>query len=39
MITEDVSKITAKDTEKLNLIRSLAEERLDFDAVDELFAQ
>ncbi|WP_224959254.1 phosphotransacetylase family protein [Geomonas subterranea] len=39
LITEDVSKLTAKDTEKLNLIRSLAEERLDFDAIDALFAQ
>ncbi|QWV97360.1 AAA family ATPase [Geomonas nitrogeniifigens] len=39
IITEDVSKLTAKDTEKLDLIRSLAEERLDFDAIDELFAQ
>ncbi|MBJ6798722.1 phosphotransacetylase family protein [Geomonas propionica] len=39
LITEDVSKLTAKDTEKLALIRSLADERLDFDAIDEHFAQ
>lgn len=38
MITEDVSKLTAKDKEKLALIRSLAEERLDFDAIDAHFA-
>jgi uncharacterized protein len=37
LITEDVSKITAEDTEKLNLVRSLAEERLDFDALEALF--
>jgi uncharacterized protein len=37
MITEDVSKITAEDTEKLDLVRTLAEERLDFDALDALF--
>ncbi|HEY5512937.1 MAG TPA: AAA family ATPase [Geomonas sp.] len=39
IITEDVSKITSEDTEKLNLVRSLAEERLDFDALDALFVQ
>jgi len=39
IITEDVSKITAEDTEKLDLIRSLAEERLDFDALVGLFDQ
>lgn len=38
IITEDVSKITAEDTEKLNLVRSLAEERLDFDGLDALFS-
>ena len=38
IITEDVSKITAEDTEKLSLIRTLAEQRLDFDAIDDLFA-
>jgi BioD-like phosphotransacetylase family protein len=37
MITEDVSKITADDTEKLGLIRSLAETHIDFDLLDELF--
>jgi len=37
IITEDVSKITAEDTEKLDLVRSLAEERLDFDALDAVF--
>ncbi len=38
LITEDVSKITSDDTEKLELLRSLAEKRLDFDALDALFA-
>ena len=38
IITEDVSKITAEDTEKLELIRSLANDRLDFDAIDALFS-
>ena len=38
IITEDVSKITAEDAEKLNLIRSMADESLDFDAIDTLFA-
>lgn len=37
IITEDVSKITAEDTHKLDLVRSLAEERLDFDALERLF--
>ncbi|HXE96845.1 MAG TPA: hypothetical protein VN642_10590, partial [Dongiaceae bacterium] len=37
LITEDVSKITAADTEKLGLIRSLAESYLNFDLLDELF--
>lgn len=36
-IDRDVSKIVADDTEKLDLIRSLAEVRFDFDAIDELF--
>lgn len=39
ILTEDVSKITAEDTEKLDLVRSLAEERLDFDTIDALFAR
>ena len=38
IITEDVSKITAEDTEKLDLIRALAAERLDFDELDALFS-
>jgi hypothetical protein len=38
IITEDVSKVTFEDTEKLELLRSLAEKRLDFDALDDLFA-
>jgi hypothetical protein len=37
LITEDVSKITAEDTEKLALIRTLAEKRFDFGILDELF--
>jgi hypothetical protein len=37
VITEDVSKITPEDTEKLDLVRSLAEKRLDFDTLDALF--
>lgn len=37
IITEDVSKITAADTEKLALIRSLAETHIDFDLLDGLF--
>ena len=37
VVTEDVSKITAVDKEKLSLIRSLAETYLDFDLLDELF--
>jgi len=37
IITEDVSKITADDTEKLALIRNLAETYINFDLLDELF--
>lgn len=37
-ITEDVSKLTAEDTEKLGLVRELAEYRFDFPAIDALFA-
>ncbi len=37
LITEDVSKITAADTEKLGLIRNLAETHIDFDLLDGLF--
>ncbi len=36
-ITEDVSKLTAEDTEKIGLIQTLAEKRLDFDYLDALF--
>ena len=36
-ISDDVSKITAEDTEKLALIHSLAAKRFDFAAVDSLF--
>ncbi|ORJ53678.1 AAA family ATPase [Geothermobacter hydrogeniphilus] len=38
MITDDVSKLTPEDTEKLDLLRELAELRLDFDRLDELVA-
>ena len=37
IITEDVSKITADDKEKLNLVRSLAEAHIDFTLLDDLF--
>jgi hypothetical protein len=37
IITDDVSKIIAADTEKLGLIRSLAETYIDFDLLDGLF--
>ena len=39
IIGKDVSKIIAEDTEKLDLIRSLAEKSFDFDAIDELFSK
>ena len=38
IITEDVSKITADDTEKLDLIRSLAEMHIDFERLDRIFS-
>ncbi len=38
IIGKDVSKIIAEDSQKLDLIRSLAESSLDFDAIDELFS-
>jgi uncharacterized protein len=38
LITEDVSKLTAEDTEKLDLVRSLAERGFDFAALDRLFS-
>ena len=37
IIGKDVSKIIAEDTEKLDLIRSLAETSLDFETIDSLF--
>ncbi len=37
-INRDVSNIVAEDSEKLDLIRSLAEERFDFDVLDDLFS-
>jgi len=37
IITEDVSKITAADSEKLGLIRSLAETHINFDLLDKIF--
>jgi uncharacterized protein len=37
-INKDVSKVVAEDREKLDLIRALAEETLDFDAIDALFS-
>jgi BioD-like phosphotransacetylase family protein len=33
-INEDVSKITAEDHEKINLVQKLAEEQIDFDFID-----
>jgi BioD-like phosphotransacetylase family protein len=33
-ITEDVSKITSEDHEKINLVQKLAEEQIDFDFID-----
>ena len=38
IIGKDVSKIIAEDSQKLDLIRSLAESSLDFEAIDELFS-
>lgn len=37
-ITDDVSKLTPEDDEKLDLLRELAEFRLDFDRLDKLVA-
>jgi BioD-like phosphotransacetylase family protein len=36
IIKDDVSKITAEDTEKIALIKQLGESELDFDAIDAL---
>lgn len=38
IITEDVSKITADDAEKISLIRSLADEFIDFERLDSIFS-
>jgi len=38
LITDDVSKLTPEDTEKLDLLRQLAQKRLDFDSIDALVA-
>jgi hypothetical protein len=37
-VSEDVSKLTAEDIEKIALIQTLAEKRFDFDLIDALFA-
>ncbi len=34
MVKEDVSKVVAEDTEKIDLIKKLAEQRLDFEKID-----
>ncbi len=34
IVKEDVSKVVAEDTEKIDLIRKLAEQRLDFEKID-----
>ncbi|HEY7746458.1 MAG TPA: AAA family ATPase [Desulfuromonadales bacterium] len=36
-VSEDVSKLTAEDDEKIALIQTLAEKRFDFDLIDALF--
>ena len=36
IINEDVSKLNAKDTQKIDLIKALADKRFNFDAIDEL---
>jgi hypothetical protein len=38
IITEDVSKIIAADTEKLEVIKGLAESHIDFDLLDRIFS-
>jgi BioD-like phosphotransacetylase family protein len=35
-INEDVSKLNAKDTQKIDLIMELADKRFNFDAIDDL---
>jgi len=37
LVTDDVSKITAEDDEKISLIRALAEKRLNFSELETLF--
>ncbi len=37
-ISEDVSKLNARDTQKIQLIMQLADKRFDFDQIDSLFA-
>lgn len=36
-VTEDVSKLTAEDQEKISLIQDLAEKRFDFEGIDRVF--
>lgn len=36
IINDDVSKLVAEDTHKINLVKKLAEKRFDFDAIDAL---
>ncbi|HEX9777119.1 MAG TPA: AAA family ATPase [Geopsychrobacteraceae bacterium] len=36
VINDDVSKLVAEDTQKIDLIKKLAEQRFDFDAIDAL---
>lgn len=37
-VSEDVSKLTAEDHEKISLVQTLAEKRFDFDVIDRLFS-
>ncbi len=37
IITDDVSKITAEDSQKISLIQRLAESELDFEMIDSIF--
>jgi hypothetical protein len=37
-IHEDVSKLTAEDQEKIELIQQLSKLRFDFDHIDQLFS-
>jgi BioD-like phosphotransacetylase family protein len=39
LIDKDVAKIVAEDSEKIGLIRNLAEVGFDFDSIDELFSK